>query len=161
MPLIDPAIDGLFHDKVTELITDLSDKYVIEAEFEEKSFCPNCVYDVVRKCGSGKFKDPGGTQDFDKVCPVCRNAGKVTTKVRQPITATAQIAEAKQGDVPTPGGDLPEGYARIKALYEDDDLLQKCTVFYIDGVRYNRQGQIKPRGLLSKVVDLVTLKRSD
>jgi hypothetical protein len=160
MPLINPRLDALFVSKVTQLTTDLSKKYVVQVELTTNTQCPNCNYDVTGKCGSGIYNGSGG-QPFEKVCPVCRNNGKVQTITLQQIIANAKIGEAKTGDQPIAEGDLPEGHARIKGLYTDVALLEAATAFYIDGVRYDRLGQLYSRGLQTKVSTIITLKRSD
>lgn len=160
MPLINPRIDALFASKVTELIGDLDERYFTEAELTTKEFCNNCRYDPIGQASSGVYNGTG-PQPFQKKCPVCKGNGKTETVVRQKITATVKLGEAKNGDQPTPEGDLPEGWARIKGLFEEIDILEAATAFFIDNVRFDRQGQIKPRGLQSKVVAIIFAKRSD
>lgn len=126
------------------------------------SQCPNCIYDRVHKCSSGKYNGTGPQPFTGGICPVCKGEGELATDSITTVKCTVNwgnLNESKEF-VSSPGGDSEYNYFKIKALVAYYDTIKNAKYIVIDGVRTELCNIIK-RGLKENVVCVAICKRQD
>lgn len=161
MPLIPSNLDPLYRSKIEALIQDLGKKNRVLVQTETSVRCPNCIFDIVSKAGSGKYNGTGPTPFDGKLCPVCGNKGNVVTHKNTPLVANVIDATRSKDDGVLPEGGLAEGEAYLETFERYYTLLLRCKSVTINGIRYMKKGQPKRNGLQSNVTSYTYLKRSD
>lgn len=160
MPLINARLDALYRRKLDELNTDLAQRHRVLAVTVEKTRCPNCVWDPRGRSGSGTYNGTGPEPFDGPVCPVCANEGVIEEVTRTRIKAPVRFGEPTT-ERELPAGALAEGEAELKVSIGSRRLLEEAAWFEVDGVTYERVGQVRYRGLLSKAVAFCRVRRED
>lgn len=158
---IKPKHDRLFRDAVLGLNRDLSGKHITYALIEvDRSPCPNCDYDSGNDASNNLYNGTGPTPFAGNVCPVCNGEYWITTVARRRLQATVRWArpDTKENKL-TPFGELPRDHARIKVPLSQRSSLENAKYFLIDGERCTRVGKVETRGLLTKALAEVVVKR--
>lgn len=158
---ITPRLNSLFAAGVTELINELNKRYQFQVLLVTKTRCPNCIYDAVQNCSTGRYRT-GGPSPFNAMCPVCNNKGMVETQVKRIVVANVRLGTSPAAaDTPLPEGQLPSNIAQVKTVYTNKKLIDDAKAFFVDGMRYSRINLPNPRGLQSKVSYIFFMKRDD
>lgn len=158
--LIKPKIDRIFATKVVQLTQDLSLRSKCIIVTVKNIACPNCIWDPRISASSGNYRTGGPKPFTGKVCPVCKQKGKVEVPSQLQIPANVKWGTRKQGEnfIPEPEGFVPMEHARIKAEVKYYDLMYNATYFMIDGIRCSRVNFPHKRGLQSYVIAEMMVK---
>jgi hypothetical protein len=159
--LIGQDVNRIFKEYSTQLIREFSARTVFIAWTVTQTPCNNCVLDPVNKSSTGTYNGSGPQPFTGKTCPVCKAKGYIETKKSLRIPANVKLGKESKYDARLPEGSLPEGKAMVKVEYRFLANLQNATYFTIDGVRFKREGQPFPRGLLDYARAQVILQRDD
>jgi hypothetical protein len=148
--------DALYRDAVEGLLGDLGKKVKVEIvpPDADATFCPNCIWDPVHNCSTGRYNQTGSRRFTGKTCPVCNNAGKISearpVRVPEAIVRFGRVMPS-DGAKPLPQGELPIGYARIRCKIKFKPKVKAARHFLLDGRRHVRDGEIRDRGLKTPV----------
>ncbi len=160
---INAALDRLFSEKITDVTRGMAKRATVYAVIATDPVqCPNCIWDTDNNTGSGKYNGTGPKAFETRVCPVCKNAGKLVTDRKIKLVGNVRWGKiAGKGNQVLRAGELAEGTARIKVLKRDRPNVEKAKHFMVDNIKCVREGELRNRGLQTYVITEFVVKRAD
>jgi len=158
--------DALYADAVYGLFSDLGKKVVVQLlpAATDAVFCGNCIWDPVHQCSTGNYNRTGPQPFTGKVCPVCSGKGRISqmqpVRVPDAIVRFGRVTQT-DGKMFMPEGELPHGFARLRAKIRWLAPAQTAQCWYLDGVRHSRVGEVRKRGLKTNVIIEVLLRQDE
>lgn len=153
--LVKPRHFNLYKNYTEQLISDLSQNVTLVFS-NVTSECPNCHYDIIHKCSSGKYKT-GGPQQFEKgICPVCRGKGKITQdkSVTKKCTIKWIDINTNEGAALMSAGKVSKGFYKLKTLVSNYQNFKDAEHLVVEGNRC-RVLNIGKRGLKENVTAII------
>lgn len=160
---INAALDRLYRDKITAVTLAMAKRSTLVAVLPGTATqCTNCLWDATNQTSSGNYNGSGPKPFVNKTCPVCNGRGRLVQDRSLTVEGNVRWGKAdKIGNEIISLGQILKGYALIKVLSRDRDVIEKATHFMVDGVRCIRVGEPRNRGLQSYVITEFMVKRED
>jgi len=149
----------LYKTYLTQLIKDLGQTIILYFP-QVDSQCPNCIYDTVHKCSSGRYNSTGPKPFTRGICPVCKGAGTLNTTITKQVTAIVRFGENTDTDekLVGPAGEQETNFLTIKTFIKHYDDLRTCKYITAKGHRWEVMNTMK-RGLKEDIVVVAIAER--
>lgn len=161
MALVKPKHIALYSKYITQLIADLGQTVTLCTQSMDTK-CPNCIYDVVHKCSSGKYNGTGTSPFTSGICPVCKSKGVISSITERGVVCTVNWGQSdtKEELAPSEAGTVETTMCKLKTVVANHDAIKSADYIMVDNVRTKLVSIVK-RGLKEDVVCIAVCKRDD